>query len=107
MRIETAFVVKISEPLDRKTLDRLRIALDLEKDGRLGDDWDYKFGHRQLRGGGDWATRMTLWRADNAPWYLKVTYPASRPPQSEELEQWRREIVAGIEKAGLTPIPQP
>ncbi|WP_156959895.1 hypothetical protein [Nocardia sp. BMG51109] len=98
-----AFEITIAESLDQARLDHLRGALNLKPDGRLADDWDYKFGHRYLQGEGARATSLTLWRNDDAPWSLRVTYPDGDPPIDTELEMWRREIIDSVKEAGLTP----
>lgn len=54
-----AFEITIAESLDQARLDHLRGALNLKPDGRLADDWDYKFGHRYLQGEGARATSDT------------------------------------------------
>ncbi|WP_433678808.1 hypothetical protein [Nocardia sp. CA-119907] len=96
------FSVYIAEAVDQQSLDRLRSTLGLTRSGRLTDDWDYNFGERALKGSGIETTWLTLWRADEAPWYLAVSQPEDEPPSEPELAAWRREVIEGIHKAGLT-----
>lgn len=100
-----ALKIRLVEALDEQSLDRLVDALNLDGGGRLDDDWDYEFGSRVLKGTGIELTEIVLWRADEAPWFVKVSHPENQPPTDEELAGWRKEIIEGIKAAGLTPNP--
>jgi hypothetical protein len=100
-------MIDIVEPLDEQSVERLQATLGLDDTsaGRLDDDWDYEFGTRVLKGSGIELTEIVLWRADDDPWYVKISYPETQPPTAEELAIWRKEIIDGIKAAGLTPDP--
>lgn len=107
MAIKVAFSIDITEPLDEQSVERLQDALGLDDTnaGRLDDDWDYDFGVRRLKGTGIELTELVLWRADDHPWHVQLTYAESETPTAEELAGWRKEIIDGIKAAGLTPDP--
>jgi hypothetical protein len=93
--------VKVDGEIDQTTLTSLQESLDLKKAGRLTDDWDQAFGYRYPRGGTDRSVSIDLYRD---PWQVSFAYDESTPrPTEEEIAQWKEEIVAGIQAAGLTP----
>ncbi|MFD3705579.1 hypothetical protein ACFWUP_20760 [Nocardia sp. NPDC058658] len=102
MTIKLAYEITINEPLDLARLTLLRKTLGLRACGRMDDDWDYKFGYKDLKGDGIQAVELTLWRADDAPWHLTVSYSTDNIPTSEELAWWQARIITGVEAAGLS-----
>ncbi|MFD3705581.1 hypothetical protein ACFWUP_20770 [Nocardia sp. NPDC058658] len=97
-----AYKIFLAEPVDQTGLNNLRAVLGLHPRGRLNDDWNYEFGYKYLKDTGVQAVKLVLWRADDAPWHLTVSYSNDNIPTAEELNRWQAEIIAGVESTGFS-----
>lgn len=100
MPLSEQLVVRVSGPVTREVLDRLRHALRLQRSGRLGDPEDVHFGHRYLRRTDTELADLTLVREDDTHWRLEVNH-SDRPLPAETVAAVRADILAAAAGAGL------
>ncbi|MGW6278192.1 hypothetical protein [Kribbella sp. NPDC055071] len=81
-------------------LELLRDRLGLRKRGRLSDDWDVIFGHRDLRPGSAERLWLDLTRDADTSWSLLVSYE-SEPLSAAELQDLRQQIISTASELGL------
>ena len=78
-------------------LDRL----DMERRGRLDDDWDEEFGRRRMRSREQGLVELTLWRYEPDDWLVSLTY-TNDPLPADEADQLRRKVLDAAAAAGMT-----
>jgi hypothetical protein len=94
-------VIDIDGTVDQPGLERLRTHLNLKSHGRLTDDWDQKFGSRDIQPVSGQATSITLFRNVDATWKVQVSDTREDIPNTDELAMLRTELVQGITAAGF------
>ena len=80
-------------------LPEFREWVGLERRGRLDDDWDQKFGWRELRSREEGRVNLTLWRYKDDDWNIRLTYE-NDPLPVEEAEQLRRKVLGDYGAVG-------
>lgn len=93
-------VIDIDGAVDQPGLERLRTQLNLKSHGRLTDDWDQKFGSRDIQLVSGQATSITLFRNVDETWKVQVSDAREDIPNIDELAMLRAELVQGITAAG-------
>lgn len=102
MSIVDILTVRLTGTVDQQVLDRLCTELQLEPEGRLGDDWDDKFGMRWLRPETDGAEWLELYRESDTEWDVQLS--AEPPlPTAAEVAALRAQIFAAAERVQLSP----
>jgi hypothetical protein len=96
-------VVDIHGDIDESGLERLRDKLSLQKQGRLTDDWDQEFGHRQIDRSGGRCVHIGLFRNPDNSWKLQVLATEKRDPHDPELAALRVELTEAVQAAGFRP----
>ena len=94
-------VIDIDGAVDQHGLERLRTHLNLKSHGRLTDDWDQKFGSRDVQPVSGQATRITLFRNFDETWKVQVSDTRADMPGADEMATLRAELVEGITAAGF------
>jgi hypothetical protein len=91
---------KLNGPVDQPTLNRLRAALALDRQGRLADDRNQLFGGRRVDLGGG-TVEFLLVRDESRPGW-NVDLSTSGEPPSIAVERFEADIVAAAAASGLT-----
>lgn len=101
MSIVDILTVRLTGIVDQGVLDRLCEELQLEPEGRLGDDWDDEFGRRWLRPESEGVESLDLYRDTDTEWDVEVS--AEPPfPTAAEITALREQIFAAAKKVNLT-----
>ena len=101
-------VIDLAGTVDGQVLATVRERLGLRTGGRLSDDWDADFGHRDL-GAEPNRIWLDLYRDDDTHWTVDLAYEAE-PLPAEEQERLRQQVLelaaeVGLEVTGQFPAP--
>jgi len=97
--MKTQLAITLAGDVGQGRLDTLRERLGLRKRGRLSDDQDEEFGHRDLSAGGEGRRWMDLWRDSASEWTVRLAYETD-PLPAAELEALRDQVVAAADALG-------
>lgn len=97
--MQTVLVIDIDGDVDQSGLDRLRDHLNLEKFGRLTDDWDQQFGYRKIERANGQYTKIGLYREFDGSWLVDAA-ASSSDVSTEAIALLGAELVRGIAAAG-------
>lgn len=101
MSVVDILTVRLTGFVDQEVLDRVCEELQLDAEGRLGDDWDDKFGTRWLRPESEGVSWLDLYRDTDTEWDVEVS--AEPPlPTAAEIAALREQIFAAARKVHLT-----
>ncbi len=92
-------VISLQGEFDGQKLITFRERLGLTDRGRLSDDWDAEFGHRDL-GREPNQIWLDLYRQSNTSWSVDLSYQVE-PLPTEEMERLRRQILDAAAEVGL------
>ncbi|MEV0145349.1 MULTISPECIES: hypothetical protein [unclassified Nonomuraea] len=116
MPMKTVFDVRLQGQLDQHRLNRFRKLLNLTPRGRLTDTEDMEFGNRTLRDTPEEWVWLTLWRATDHDWDIRLVFAGPPLPQPE-ITRCLAQILGAASALGLTvtriwpepsePIPAP
>lgn len=98
--LQRMLVVDVHGAVDQYGLERLRAHLELQKRGRLTDDWDQAFGDRKMERAGGQYRKLGLYRQFDGSWIVSVSDTEKLDPNSADLVALRTELVGAIEAAG-------
>jgi hypothetical protein len=92
-------VIFLAGEFDSQKLEIVRERLGLTKSGRLSDDWDANFGHRDLAKEPNriW---LDLYRDDDTSWNVTLTYEVD-PLPADQVETLRRQILDAAAAVGV------
>ena len=92
-------VIFLAGEFDSQKLEIVRERLGLSKSGRLSDDWDANFGHRDLAKEPNriW---LDLYRDDDTSWNVTLTYEVE-PLPANQVEQLRQQILDTAAAVGV------
>ena len=94
-------VIDIDGAVDQPGLERLRTHLNLKARGRLTDDWDQKFGFRDVQRSSGQTTSITLFRNFDETWKVQVSDTRDDMPAADDIATIQAELVEGITAAGF------
>lgn len=101
MSIVGVLTVRLTGTVDETVLDLLCAELGMEPEGRLGDDWDDKFGMRWLRPEAEGVAWLELYRETDTEWDILLS--AEPPfPTASEITRIREQTFATARRLRLT-----
>jgi len=100
-------VIDINGAVDQPGLERLRTHLNLKARGRLTDDWDQKFGFRDVQRSSGQTTSITLFRNFDETWKVQVSDTGDDMPSADEIAALQAELVEGVTAAGFQATVRP
>lgn len=102
-----SLVIDIDGAVDQPGLERLRTHLNLKSHGRLTDEWDQKFGSRDVQTVSGRAIHITLFRNFDETWKVQVSATPDNMPEAGEISILRTELVESIVAAGFQATVRP
>lgn len=94
-------VIFMEGEFDSDKVATFRERLGMTKRGRLSDDWDANFGHRDLRSSEQGRVWLNLYRHTDSSWSADLSYEVD-PLPSDEMEQLRTKILEAAGEVGTT-----
>jgi hypothetical protein len=98
---ESEVVVRFTGEMNQDRLDALRSALNLQRTGRLSDDWDEVLGRRRDEVPGGRLMILLIRDDSDGPWKWKVKVSSEDGVEVSSFQHLEDEVRSAVESVGL------